>query len=125
MNVLDRRWFRFAARLLVVAAVLGLWQYVAAAGVLGADAFPTMTGTMTQLGHELESGELWQAIWDTVRGWGLGLLVGCSLAIVVGTLLGPNRFAYLSVIPVIEFLKTVPVIAILPLAIVVWGATRR
>jgi ABC-type nitrate/sulfonate/bicarbonate transport system permease component len=125
MNVLDRRWFRLTARVLVVAAVLGLWQYIAAAGVLGADAFPTMTATMAQLGHELAASDLWQAIWDTVRGWGLGLLVGCSLAIVVGTLLGLNRFAYLSVIPVIEFLKTVPVIAILPLAIVVWGATEE
>jgi ABC-type nitrate/sulfonate/bicarbonate transport system permease component len=123
MRVLDRRWFKLTARVLVVAAVLGLWQYIAVAGVLGTDAFPTMTGTMAELGRELKTADLWEAVWDTVRGWGLGLLIGCSSAIVVGTLLGLNRFAYLSGIPVIEFLKTVPVIAILPLAIVVWGAS--
>jgi ABC-type nitrate/sulfonate/bicarbonate transport system permease component len=123
MRVIDRRWFKLAARVLVVAAVLALWQYIAVAGVLGKDAFPTMTGTMAELGRELKTADLWQAVWDTVRGWGMGLVIGCALAIVVGTLLGLNRFAYLSVIPVIEFLKTVPVIAILPLAIVVWGAT--
>src|SRR5690242_8037447 len=100
MRTVDRRWFRLTARVLVVAAVLGLWQYVAVAGVLGRDSFPTMTGTMAELGRELGGSDLWQAVWDTVRGWALGLLIGCSLAVVVGTLLGLNRFAYLSVIPV-------------------------
>jgi ABC-type nitrate/sulfonate/bicarbonate transport system permease component len=123
VRVVDRRWFRIAARVLVVALVLGVWQYIAVSGTLGDDAFPTMTGTLAQLGRELGGRDLWVAIGDTVRGWGLGLLIGCSAAIVVGTLLGLNRFAYLSVIPVVEFLKTVPAIAILPLAIVVWGAT--
>jgi len=114
-----------AARVLVVLMVLGGWQYVAVSGVLGKDAFPTMTGTLAELARQLGSHDLWLAVWATVRGWALGVLIGGSLAIVVGTLLGLNRFAYLSVIPVVEFVKTVPVIAILPLAIVVWGATLQ
>jgi len=124
-NVLDSRWFMVAARVLVVLMVLGGWQYVAVSGVLGKDAFPTMTGTLAELARQLGSHDLWLAVWATVRGWALGVLIGGSLAIVVGTLLGLNRFAYLSVIPVVEFVKTVPVIAILPLAIVVWGATLQ
>jgi ABC-type nitrate/sulfonate/bicarbonate transport system permease component len=123
VNILDTGWFRLLARLLVVVAVLAGWQYLSATEILDPTSFPSMTDTIAELGRQLGSSDLWLAVWETVRGWGLGLLIGCSLAIVVGTLLGLNRFAYLSVIPVIEFLKTVPVIAILPLAIVVWGAT--
>jgi len=123
VNVLDTRWFKVVARVLVVLALLGGWQYLSVSDALAADAFPSMTDTMAELGRQLLSAELWTAVWETVRGWAVGLLIGAGLAIVIGTLLGLNRFAYLSVIPVIEFLKTVPVIAILPLAIVVWGAS--
>lgn len=125
MNVLDTRWFKLAARLVVVGLLLAAWQYVSVSGLLGKDSFPTMTATLTELGRQVASVSLWQDVWATVRGWALGLVIGGSLAIVTGTLLGLNRFAYLSVIPVVEFLKTVPVIAILPLAIVVWGATLQ
>jgi ABC-type nitrate/sulfonate/bicarbonate transport system permease component len=123
MNIVDTGWFRLLARLGVIALVLAGWQLLSTTGTLDTTSFPSMTDTMAELGRQLGQPSLWEAIWETVRGWGLGLLIGGGLAIVVGTVLGLNRFAYQSVIPVIEFLKTVPVIAILPLAIVVWGAT--
>lgn len=123
MGVLDSRWFPIATKVLVALAVLAGWEYLSVSGALDASSFPSMTATMAELARQLLSAELWTAVWDTLRGWAAGLAIGGSLAIVVGTLLGLNRFAYLSVIPVVEFLKTVPVIAILPLAIVVWGAS--
>ncbi len=125
MTVGDTRWFTVAARVAVVLAVLGAWEYVSVSGALDASTFPSMTATVTELARELQDADLWSAVGETMRGWSLGLLIGGTLAITVGTLLGLNRFAYLSVIPVVEFLKTVPVIAILPLAIVVWGATME
>ncbi|MBF9128827.1 ABC transporter permease [Plantactinospora sp. S1510] len=123
MDVLDARWFRLLTKLAVFAAALGTWQLLTTTGALPTDSFPTMVGTMTELGRQLGSSDLWLAVGQTLRGWALGLLIGGSLAIATGTLLGLNRFAYRSVIPVIEFLKTVPVIAILPLAVVVFGPT--
>ncbi|GAB3805518.1 ABC transporter permease [Micromonospora zhanjiangensis] len=123
MHVLDARWFRLAAKVAVFAVALGAWQLLTTTGVLSTDSFPTMADTVTELGRQLGSAELWLAVGQTLRGWGLGLLIGGSLAIATGTLLGLNRFAYRSVIPVIEFLKTVPAIAILPLAVVVFGPT--
>jgi ABC-type nitrate/sulfonate/bicarbonate transport system permease component len=125
VTVGDTRWFTVAARVAVVLAVLGAWEYVSVSGALDASTFPSMTATVTELARELQDADLWSAVGETMRGWSLGLLIGGTLAITVGTLLGLNRFAYLSVIPVVEFLKTVPVIAILPLAIVVWGATME
>lgn len=119
----DTAWFKVTARVAVVLAVLAAWEYVSVSGALDPSSFPSMTATVAELGNQLLSSDLWSAVGDTMLGWALGLAIGGSLAIGIGTLLGLNRFAYLSVIPVVEFLKTVPVIAILPLAIVVWGAT--
>ena len=114
---------RQAGRVAVLAAALGLWQGLSATGVVPASLFPSMTSTVAALGRLLAGGTLWAAVGDTLAAWALGLLLGAGSAVVVGTLIGLSRFGYRSVIPVIEFFKTIPVIAILPLALVLFGAT--
>ena len=109
------------ARLVVVAAVLGLWQLLTATHALSATAFPTMTSTISTLGAQLRTAACWTTIGETLEGWGAGIALGGVAAIVIGAAIGLSRFAYRSTIPVIEFLKTVPVVAILPLAIVLYG----
>lgn len=116
---------RAGAAALVFAAALGIWQLLSSTGELAADSFPSMTATVSELGRQLGSSELWITVRQTLQGWAIGVLIGSAAAIVLGTLLGSNRFAYLSVIPVIELLKTVPAIAILPLVIIVFGATIK
>jgi ABC-type nitrate/sulfonate/bicarbonate transport system permease component len=91
--------------------------------VIQADEFPSMTATATALGHLAASAALWTAIGQTLEGWAIGLAIGAAAALGVGTLIGLSGFAYRSVIGVIEFFKAIPVIAILPIALVLWGAT--
>jgi ABC-type nitrate/sulfonate/bicarbonate transport system permease component len=113
------------SRLVVLAAALGIWQVLSATGVLRSDEFPSMTSTMRSLGDQLTTAELWAAVRDTVSGWAIGLAIGAGSAIVVGSVLGLNRFAYQSAIPVIEFFKTMPAVAILPIVIGTLGATLQ
>jgi ABC-type nitrate/sulfonate/bicarbonate transport system permease component len=112
-------------RILVLGAALGTWQLLSATGVLRADEFPSMASTMGALADELSTAELWMAVRDTISGWALGLLMGAGSAIVVGSVLGLNRFAYRSALPVIEFCKTIPAIAILPIVILMFGASLK
>ena len=112
-----------AARLLVLCAALALWQGLSAAGLVPPDLFPSMTSTAAALGHQLAGGALWAAVADTLLAWAIGMLLGAGFAVVIGCLLGSYRFAYRSTIPVIEFFKTIPVIAILPIALLMFGAT--
>jgi ABC-type nitrate/sulfonate/bicarbonate transport system permease component len=121
--VLQRNALTYGLRLAVLAAALGLWQGLSAAGVIRQDEFPSMSQTATALWDLLFQSALWSAVGETLEGWGLGLLVGVAAALVLGTLIGMNGFAYLSVIGVIEFFKAIPVIAILPIGLVLWGAT--
>ena len=116
---------RLLSRVALLGVALGIWQALSSTGVLDSSEFPSMTSTMRALGEELATAELWRAVRDTVGGWGLGLLLGAGSAIVVGSVLGLNRFAYRSAIPVIEFLKTIPAIAILPIVILMFGATLK
>jgi ABC-type nitrate/sulfonate/bicarbonate transport system permease component len=114
---------RLVTRLAVLGAALALWQGLSAAGLLSPAVFPSMTSTAAALGHQLASASLWTAVRVTLLAWAAGLLLGAVPAVAVGALLGLSRFAYRSAIPVIEFAKTIPVVAILPIALLLLGAT--
>jgi ABC-type nitrate/sulfonate/bicarbonate transport system permease component len=114
---------KLVSRVAVLAAALGLWQYLTAGGVLDPDEFPSMTSTLRALGDEVTTADLWLAVRDTISGWALGLLLGVGCAIVVGTVLGLSRFAYWSGAPVVEFYKTIPAVVILPIVVAKFGQT--
>jgi ABC-type nitrate/sulfonate/bicarbonate transport system permease component len=116
---------REAARVGVLVAVLAIWQLLNVTGLISSDEFPSMTGTVSAFAHQLATPDLWTAVWDTLLAWAIGLLLGAGCAIVVGSVLGRSSFAYRSAIPLIEFFKTIPVIAILPIALLLFGATLR
>jgi ABC-type nitrate/sulfonate/bicarbonate transport system permease component len=114
---------RYGLRLAVLAAALGLWQGLSAAGVIRSDEFPSMSQTAAALWGLAASSALWSAVGETLEGWAIGLVIGVAAALLIGTLIALNGFAYRSVIGVIEFFKAIPVIAILPVGLVLWGAT--
>lgn len=116
-----RRSTTLAAKVLVVVALLGLWQLLTVTGALNRASFPTMASTLQALGDLLPTASFWATLADTVEGWAVGLAVGAVAAVLLGSAIGLSRFAHRSTAPVIEFLKAVPSIAILPLAIVVLG----
>jgi ABC-type nitrate/sulfonate/bicarbonate transport system permease component len=116
---------RYGLRLAVLAAALGLWQGLSAAGVIRADEFPSMTQTVSALWDQASQSLLWTAVGQTLEGWAIGLAIGVAAALLIGTLIGSSGFAYRSVIGVVEFFKSIPVIAILPIGLVLWGATLK
>jgi ABC-type nitrate/sulfonate/bicarbonate transport system permease component len=113
----------YGLRLAVLAAALGLWQGLSAAGAIRSDEFPSMSQTATALGDLAAQSACWTAVGQTLEGWALGLVIGGGAALLLGTLIGMSGFAYRSAIGVIEFFKAIPVIAILPVGLVLWGAT--
>lgn len=107
------------------AGAVVLWELASLTGLLSRTSFPSAWEIATKFVELIQSSYLWTAVGQTFAGWAMGVGVGAVLAIALGTLLGRSRFAYASVIPVVEFLKTVPTIAILPLVIVVLGPTMQ
>ena len=108
-----------------VAIVLALWQVLSATGVLPKDSFPSMTAVVRAVVNELSGSDGWRAIGSTLAGWAIGFAIGATAAILVGIAIGLNRVAFRSTILVIEFMKTIPVIAILPLVMLQFGGTLK
>jgi ABC-type nitrate/sulfonate/bicarbonate transport system permease component len=108
-----------------IVVVLALWQLLSATGVLPNDSFPSMTAVARAVVKELGRASGWRAIGSTLAGWGIGFGIGSAAAVVVGLAIGLNRAAFRSTILVIEFMKTIPVIAILPIVVLQFGGTLK
>lgn len=118
-----RRTALWLSPVLAVAAVLGLWQAATAGGVFTADQFPTMSATARALGTAVTSEAYWDSVLATLQSWSIGLLTASVLALLIGSALAFNDFAFRSAAGVIEVFKAIPAIAILPLVIMVLGST--
>lgn len=123
MNALRRRSLDLLWPVLAIVLALGLWQLLTATGFFRPDQFPTMSATMVTFAEEFTSAKGWLAVWATLQGWFLGLLIASVLALVIGSALAFNSFAFRSAASVIELFKAIPAIAILPLVTLVLGST--
>ena len=113
-----RRW---TAPLIAVAAALALWELLVRTGLLSDSSFPAMTDTFGRLFEELGSATSGRAVADTLQGWALGLGIAILLAVPAGMLVGSSRLLYRALRVPIEFLRPIPSVALIPLAVLVYG----
>lgn len=107
-----------------VGAALLVWQLVAAGKVAG-EAMPSVTTVFAALFAILGTGAFWSSLGATVGISLLALALSAVAGVVLGLMIGsfdPIRYATLAVL---EFLKPVPPIVILPLAVLVFGPTQE
>jgi ABC-type nitrate/sulfonate/bicarbonate transport system permease component len=104
-----------------VAAVLVLWELLVRVGLLSESSFPAMTDTFARLFEELGSGDFWSAVGQTLQGWALGLGIAIVLAVPAGMIVGSSRMLYRALRVPIEFLRPIPSVALIPLAVLVYG----
>jgi NitT/TauT family transport system permease protein len=65
--------------------------------------------------------EFLAAVAGTLAAWAIGLGLSIVIAVPLGLVLGASRRAWLAATAAIEFLRPIPSVALIPLAIVVWG----
>ncbi len=87
----------------------------------GSDALAPPTAAVRGLWGAALDGALWQATGFTLASAALGLLVGGLAGIALGTLLGLSRLASRLGFLSIELLRPIPSVALIPLAMLVFG----
>jgi ABC-type nitrate/sulfonate/bicarbonate transport system permease component len=112
---------RNAPAAIAVICVLALWELVVGIGLLNEDHVPSMTATVSELAELLGDGDFWSAVGSTLQGWALGLGIAAVLAIPLGIVIGSSATAYRSVRFVVEFLRPIPSVALVPLAVLIYG----
>ncbi len=116
-----QRIFWLAASLLVGAALIGLWQYIADARLVSPVFLPGPDRAWDALVRGFATGDLeWKLLGTVERmiyGWLLASFVGIALGALIG--ISPAARAYLG--PMLEFLRPLPASAIIPVAIALLG----
>jgi ABC-type nitrate/sulfonate/bicarbonate transport system permease component len=112
-----------ARRLACVVAALGLGQVLVATGVIPSSAVAEPSVIIQALGRLISTGGFWSSTAATAGSWAIGLAVSLCVAIPAGLLLGLSDLAYRMSRFTIDFLRTIPPVALIPLALLLYGAT--
>jgi len=112
----------WAGRIGFIAVLLLLWYALSLTVVLRAS-LPSPGATLAALGQLVIDGEFWLQVLFTLRSAVVGLLISTVGGILLGLLIGASRFLQQSTSFTIDFFRTVPGLAVVPLGILVLGPT--
>jgi ABC-type nitrate/sulfonate/bicarbonate transport system permease component len=87
-------------------------------------AIPTPSSAFASLAALLGHAEFWNAVGDTATTWSVSLGICMAVGIPAGLAIGLSRFATNSTRLVVDFLRTIPPVALIPLYLLVYGPTR-
>lgn len=107
----------------VLAAALGLWQAWAMSE--GSFLLPTVTAVAERAWQVWPTRDFLTHVAATVTRLAAGYAVGAGMGVAAGLLLGASGSARRTLEPLQEFLRSVPAIAIVPAAIVVFGLGEK
>jgi ABC-type nitrate/sulfonate/bicarbonate transport system permease component len=107
--------------LLGMAGFLALLEIVPLLGVVSRDHLPPLHEVAGALADEVRDGTFWGAVGDTLLGWALGLAIALAAGIVLGLVIGSVDLLRQATASTIEFLRPIPSVALIPLAVLLYG----
>ena len=106
----------------VILALLIVWQVLVGTGVVGVDSLPgpidIWHGFRELTGAD---GGLWAAVAHTVRIVLMAWAIGAGAGLILGLLLALNPVVASWGYATVDMLRSLPVVALIPIAILVWG----
>jgi len=102
-------------------AALALWELVARSGLLAQQDLPAATTVLDRTASLLTDGAFLGQVLATLQAWAAGLGLAVLVAVPAGVLLGSWPVAYEAARAVVELLRPIPAVALIPLAILVFG----
>lgn len=99
-----------------------LLEIVPRIGIVSPDYLPPFSTIMVALFKEMRSAEFWTALSDTLEAWALGLVISVIAGVVIGIAIGSSRLLRSLTHSTIEFLRPIPSVALIPLAVLLFGS---
>jgi ABC-type nitrate/sulfonate/bicarbonate transport system permease component len=112
---------QWAPPVVAVLLLLALWEAVVRAGLIPETSIPPATSAIGELASQVTQAAMWKAVANTLQGWVIGLGLAVLLGVPAGILIGSSRWAYRALRVPIEFLRPIPSVALIPLAVLVYG----
>ncbi|MFJ2317121.1 ABC transporter permease [Arthrobacter sp. MYb214] len=107
--------------LIGIVTFLGIWELVPALGIVEAAYLPPASEVLMTLFADLALTAFWVAVGETMLAWFIGLAAAVLLALVLGLVIGMSSFLRRATNSTIEFLRPIPSVALIPLAVLLFG----
>lgn len=110
---------------------LGIAGFAAVAEVapraldLPRDVLPPLSVIVAAVADEAGQATFWRAVLDTIVQWGLGLTIAVVAGVTTGVIIGSVPFLRAATASTIEFLRPIPSVALVPLAVLLFGTQLR
>ncbi|MFC8995299.1 ABC transporter permease [Streptomyces rochei] len=128
MNRPARPAARYALRAVALTAALGLWQFLTGEDVdlwLRFSQFPTVTDVAHALADRLAGADYWRDLTDSLTRILGGFLLAAVLGVAGGVLTARSRLAEDLLGPLLEVVRPIPAIALVPVAILLFPSNEQ
>ncbi|MGO1543791.1 MAG: ABC transporter permease [Gulosibacter sp.] len=115
-------WKLLAQRILALIVIFALWELGVRTGIFPSMA-PSVIDVITSIFTVLANPAFWSALINTLAASTTGWLIACASGIVLGLLIGTIRPLDRSTSLVVEFGRAFPTIALMPVVMLLLGAT--
>lgn len=104
-----------------IAGAMAVWELLRLVQVLPADLAPSFADIFPALVRETLSGSLDTAVLESARAWASGMAVTLVVALPIGVLVGLSGWLDALTSFVFDFLRPVPAVAFVPVAVIFFG----
>ena len=104
-----------------LACLLLLVEALPRLGLVDEQYLPPTSRIAAALADELAGAEFWRAVGDTLTGWAIGLAIAVLAGVTAGILIGSVPVLRAATASTVEFLRPIPSVALIPLAVLLYG----
>ena len=113
-----------AKQLLGILGIIGFlatWELIPRLGLIDERFLPPASEVIAALVVDFGLTAFWVAVGETMKAWFLGLLMAVAAAVLLGFIIGSSDFLRKATNSTIEFLRHIPSVALIPLAVLLFG----
>ena len=104
-----------------VVAFFALVEFITSLELVPAIYLPRASTVIYRMIELLQDPKFLNNVLATLHAWAIGLALAALISVPVGILIGTSDLAYRMTFPLIEFMRPIPSVALIPLGILLWG----
>jgi ABC-type nitrate/sulfonate/bicarbonate transport system permease component len=95
------------------------------AGVVDDRFLPPFSSIISALSDRVQTPDFWVALRQTLTTWGIGLTIAVVAGVTLGVVIGSVPILRAATATTIEFLRPIPSVALIPVAVLVFGTSME
>jgi NitT/TauT family transport system permease protein len=108
-----------------VAGVFAVIELLSRTGLVDESALPPASVIVARAVEQLGDGDFLRQVGSTLQAWAGGMLIAIAVAVPLGLALGSIRWLGTASRAVVEFMRPIPSVALIPLATVMFASTTN